>query len=111
MQKIILLSLCILTGSKLNTIEFDKEISFDKDNNVFEFTTKTEGALFVYISFPVSGLLSLQFHDCGLDASSRIDKPGDGNILPFKGEMTCKLELLYKDQSSNEKGKNAPFNR
>ena len=56
MQKIILLSLFILTCSKLNTIEFDKEIPFDRNNNVFEFTTKGDGALFLSITFPVSNV-------------------------------------------------------
>ncbi len=53
--------------SKIFRREFlvDKEISFDKGNNVFEFTTQVEGALFVYISFPVSDLLSLKYSGCG----------------------------------------------
>ena len=76
MQKIILLSLFILTCSKLNAIEFDKEIPFDRNNNEFEFTTQSDGALFVSITFQVSNILSLQFSDGYSSTSNSIDKPG-----------------------------------
>ena len=104
MQKIILLSLFILTCSKLNTIEFDKEISFDRNNNVFEFITQGDGALFVSITFPVSNLLRGNFTGCGFSTYYSVNKPGKGDIFPFESGKTCKLELLYKDQTSNEKG-------
>jgi len=104
MQKIILLSLFILTCSKLNTIEFDKEISFDRNNNVFEFTTQGDGALFVSITFPVSNLLRGNFTGCGFSTYYSVNKLGNGDIFPFESGKTCKLELLYKDQTSNEKG-------
>jgi len=105
MQKIILLSLFILTCSKLNTIEFDKEIPFDKDNNnVFEFTTQADGALFVSVTFPVSNLLYAKFHDGDRESISNVDKPGMGEIFSFGSGKTCKLLLEYSDQSSNEKG-------
>ena len=98
MQKLILLSLLILTCSKT---EFDKEISFDKGNNVFEFTTQVEGALFVYISFPISNLLTLKYSGCGWDTSVLINKPGEGFIYPFESGKTCK----------KRKNLDAPFNR
>ena len=104
MQKIILLSLFILTCSKLNAIEFDKEIPFDRNNNVFEFTTKGDGALFLSITFPVSNLLRANFTGCGFSSDYSINKPGQGNIFSFESGKTCKLELIYKDQTSNVKG-------
>ena len=91
MQKIILLSLFFLTCSKLNTIEFDKEIPFDRNNNVFEFPTQSDGSLFLSITFPASGILSLQFDGCGPSTSSRIEGPGEGLILSYMSGMTCKL--------------------
>ena len=104
MQKIILLSLFILTFSKLNAVEFDKEIPFDRNNNVFEFTTKGDGALFLSITFPVSNLLRANFTGCGFSSDYSINKPGQGNIFSFESGKTCKLELIYKDQTSNVKG-------
>ena len=105
MQKIILLSLFILTFSKLNAVEFDKEIPFDRNNNEFEFPTQSDGSLFLSITFPASGILSLQFGGCGSATSSRIDGPGEGVILSFRSEMTCKLVLYYGgDPSSNVTG-------
>ena len=104
MQKIILLTLFILTCSKLNAVEFDKEIPFDRNNNEFEFPTQSDGSLFLSITFPASGILSLQF-GCGSSAISRIDGPGEGIILSFRSEMTCKLVLYYGgDPSSNVTG-------
>jgi len=105
MQKIILLTLFILTCSKLNAVEFDKEIPFDRNNNEFEFPTQSDGSLFLSITFPASGILSLQFGGCGSSATSRIDGPGEGVILSFRSEMTCKLVLYYGgDPSSNVTG-------
>ena len=105
MQKIILLSLCILTWSKLNAIEFDKEIPFDRKNNEFEFTTQSDGALFVSITFQVSNILSLQFSDGYSSTSNSIDKPGEGVILSVRSGSACNLLLYYGgDKSSNVTG-------
>ena len=76
MQKIILLALFILTCSKSNAIEFDKEIPFDRNNNEFEFPTQSDGSLFLSITFPASDILSLQFDGCGFSSDYSINKPG-----------------------------------
>ena len=104
MQNIIFLSLFILTCSKLNTIEFDKEIPFDRNNNEFEFTSQIDGALFVSLTFPVSNLLYVKFHNGDYEDGSNVEKPGIGEIFSFGSGKTCKLVIEYSDKSSNETG-------
>ena len=47
MKKIIFISLLIIVISKLNKVEYAKEISFDQNNNEFTIKFPEDGALFI----------------------------------------------------------------
>ena len=63
MQKLILISLLIFSSSKLSTLEFGKEFSFNKDNKEFEFTCQKTGNLFFYLIFKSSQTITFTLYE------------------------------------------------
>ena len=103
MQKIILLSLLIFAFSKLNEVEFNKDLYFDINNNIFEFTSQTSGSLFVSVKFKADGLLNMKL-TCGIKSTNiGVGKNGAGTIVDLDVGMNVKIELVYS-KSSNKNG-------
>lgn len=103
MQKLIFLSLLFLITSKLNTIEYAKEIQFDMENNQFEFTAEQDGGIFIYAVFGKSDIVKLIFQAKGGDAEIDVTAPGSSRILGISQGETYKILLNYT-QESDEKG-------
>ena len=100
MQKIFLLSLLVLACSRLNEVEFGKDLYFDINNNKFEFTSQTSGALFVSAKMRVYNLVELHVSDGSSSESHSIDKNGAGTIMFLNKGRTYKIELRYYRSSS-----------
>ena len=100
MQKIILLSLLVLACSRLNEVEFGKDLYFDINNNKFEFTSQTSGALFVSAKMRVYNLVELHVSDGSSSESHSINKNGAGTIMFLNKGRTYKIELRYYRSSS-----------
>ena len=103
MKKIIYISLLILTISKINIIEYGKEIPFDKDNNEFELTFKESGALLVSVTFGVPDILQLNMSFKGSEYKDKVTPPGISSIMLYGPDFTNKIKLEYLSPS-NEKG-------
>ena len=104
MKKIIFLSLLIIIFSIKTEIEFGKEISFDKDNNEYEFVFQENGVLFVLVTFGTNDILHLKISFYNLyNNDISVSPPGKGWIIPFKKDITTKIKLEYTSPS-NEKG-------
>ena len=103
MKKIIYISLLIITISKINIIEYGKEIPFDKDNNEFELTFKESGALLVSVTFGVPDILQLNMSFKGSEYKDKVTPPGIASIMLYGPDFTNKIKLEYLSPS-NEKG-------
>ena len=103
MKKIIYISLLIITISKINIIEYGKEIPFDKDNNEFELTFKESGALLVSVTFGVPDILQLNMSFKGSEYKDKVTPPGISSIMLYGPDFTNKIKLEYLSPS-NEKG-------
>ena len=57
MNKLILISLLIFVASKNFAIEYGQEVSFDKNNNIFQFYSGNSDAVFIYVLFESSDKL------------------------------------------------------
>jgi len=106
MQKFYFLSLLILACSRLNEVEFNKDLNFDINNNIFEFTGQTSGSLFIAVKFSVGNLvrLNVSYVSSGkYSEESSVEKNGLGVIVDLNKGANVKLEFKYS-KSSNEKG-------
>ena len=104
MMKLFLISLLFLVNSKDNNIEFGKEITFDKDNNRFEFTAENNGTLFFYVYFNSDELVNFVIKGDSSEVSYIITKPGVGGMIGLNIGNTYTIKINYKDQNSHEKG-------
>jgi hypothetical protein len=104
MQKIIIVLLFILTSSKKNIIEFNKEIPFDINNNEFEFTPMEYGSLFISITFNYSYVLELNITAEYSHILKTVTQPGLGTIVNLNAEDTYIIRLEYNDPTSIQKG-------
>ena len=103
MQKIFFLSLLILACSRLNEVEFNKDLYFDINNNVFEFTSQTTGTLFISVKFRVGYLVRL-YIKAGLTSQEvPVYSNGAGYIVDLNKGDDVKLEFKYS-KSSNKNG-------
>ena len=97
MKNIILISLVIIALSKVNEIEFGKEIPFDADNNnQFELTFPEDGNLFVYISFNDYDCLSFNIFFKYYEKKLKVSPPGIAEIIPFKKDYENKIILEFE---------------
>ena len=103
MKNIILISLFIITLSKISEIEFNKEIPFDKNNNEFELTFPEDGALFISVVFNISDLLILKWSTKGIVVTNYVKSPGLGIVGAFSKGYSNNIILEYKSDS-NAKG-------
>ena len=103
MQKIFFLSLLILACSRLNEVEFNKDLYFDINNNIFEFTSRTTGTLFISVKFRVGNLVRLKV-SYGINSEEMsVEKNGLGVIVDLNKGDEVKLEFKYS-KSSNKNG-------
>ena len=105
MLKLFLISLLFLVNSKDNNIEFGKEITFDKDNNKFEFTAEHNGTLFFYVYFNSDEVLKFDIHGGSTGISCTISEPGRGEMINLDIGNTYKINIDYLNPNSTEKGK------
>ena len=104
MKNIILISLLILTISKITEIEFGKEMTFDKNNNELELTFPSDGILLIAVKFSTSNIINLKMTFPGIDFNKMLDSSEFATIIPFYKDRSNKITLEYKI-NSEEKGK------
>ena len=104
MKNIILISLLILTISKITEIEFGKEMTFDKNNNELELTFPSDGILLIAVKFSTSNIVNLKMTFPGIDFNKMLDSSEFATIIPFYKDRSNKITLEYKT-NSDEKGK------
>ena len=104
MKNIILISLLILTISKITEIEFGKEMTFDKNNNELELTFPSDGILLIAVKFSTSNIINLKMSFPGIDFNKMLDSSEFATIIPFYKDRSNKITLEYKT-NSDEKGK------
>ena len=104
MKNIILISLLILTISKITEIEFGKEMTFDKNNNELELTFPSDGILLIAVKFSTSNIINLKMTFPGIDFNKMLDSSEFATIIPFYKDRSNKITLEYKT-NSDEKGK------
>ena len=104
MKNIILISLLILTISKITEIEFGKEITFDKNNNELELTFPSDGILLIAVKFATSNIVNLKTSFPGIDFNKMLDSSEFATIIPFYKDRSNKITLEYIT-NSDEKGK------
>ena len=103
MKNIILISFLIMTLSKINEIEFGKEMTFDKNNNELELTFPSDGILLIAVKFSTSNIVNLKMTFPGIDFNKMIDSSEFATIIPFYKDRSNKITLEYKT-NSDEKG-------
>ena len=104
MKKIIYISLLVIEIlSKINVVEYGKEIPFDINNNEFLLTFKEPGLLLISITFGTPDILNLNMFYTSLDDEILIDPPGDKILMPYRPNYTNKIILEYLSPS-NTKG-------
>ena len=104
MKNIILISFLIMTLSKINEIEFGKEMTFDKNNNELELTFPSDGILLIAVKFSTSNIVNLKMTFPGIDFNKMLDSSEFATIIPFYKDRSNKITLEYKT-NSDEKGK------
>ena len=104
MKNIILISFLIMTLSKINEIEFGKEMTFDKNNNELELTFPSDGILLIAVKFSTSNIINLKMSFPGIDFNKMLDSSEFATIIPFCKDRSNKITLEYKT-NSDEKGK------
>ncbi len=86
------------------TVEFAKEIAFNKNNKEFEFTAENNSTLFIYVIFSGSNTLPYKSYKNGnLEITGKIFNPGKGIIFKIIKDNVYKLVLELPDE--NDKGK------
>ena len=103
MKNIIYVSLLIIAFSKINIIEYGKDIPFDINNNEFELTFNEAGALLVSVTFGTPDILKLNMIFKGNEYNYPVSPPGLGTIMLFKPNDINKIKLEYLSPS-NENG-------
>ena len=103
MKNIIFISLFIITLSKVNEVEFNKEITFDKNNNEFELKFPEDGSLYISVKFNIPNILNLKILFNNKEVIQQVNSTGIGMIMSFKKDNTYELILEYKTPS-NESG-------
>ena len=104
MKKIIYISLLVIEIlSKINVVEYGKEIPFDINNNEFELTFNEAGALLVEVTFGTPNILNLNMDFRTINGKFPVNPPGIGKLFVFQPNFVNKLILEYSSPS-NEKG-------
>ena len=98
------MSFSLLTFSKNNIIEFNKEIPFDKNNNEFEFTLMEYGALFISITFNYSYVLDLNITVESSHIIKTVMQSGFGTIMNLNAEDIYIVSLEKNEPTSIQKG-------
>ena len=80
MKKFILITLIILATSKNTAIEFGKEVSFDKNNNIFEFNSGESEKVFIHILFGTSRVVQFKLTTEGEEMNWSVKSPAAGLI-------------------------------
>ena len=97
MKNIILIFLMIIALSKVNGVEFGKEIIFDADNNnQFDFTFEEDGHFFLYILFNDYDCLSLSIYFGYYQKKLIVNPPGIAEIIPFRKNSDNKIVLKFE---------------
>lgn len=132
MKSIVLISLLVLISSKDNTIDFAKEIPFDKNNSKFEFTydkndsffiqvtcndttnfrLKTNGGNFGFMANPPGNSLvsyKILSDSYTINIESESNSKGtfwiNPSLLDVKIDLNSKIEWKYYTSSNNENAK------
>ena len=105
MSKLILISLLIFVASKNFAIEYGQEVSFDKNNNIFQFYSGNSDAVFIYVLFESSDKLHFKMSNgAGSSLTADIKSPGDKFISSLRKGYTYTIELDYYNPNSDAKG-------
>ena len=105
MNKLILISLLIFVASKNFAIEYGQEVSFDKNNNIFQFYSGNSDAVFIYVLFESSDKLHFKMSNgAGSSLTADIKSPGDKFISSLRKGYTYTIELDYYNPNSDAKG-------
>ena len=105
MNKLILISLLIFVASKNFAIEYGQEVSFDKNNNIFQFYSGNSDAVFIYVLFESSDKLHFKMSNgAGSSLTVDIKSPGDKFISSLRKGYTYTIELDYYNPNSDAKG-------
>ena len=105
MNKLILISLLIFVASKNFAIEYGQEVSFDKNNNIFQFYSGNSDAVFIYVLFESSDKLHFKMSNgAGSSLTADIKSPGDKFISSLRKGYTYTIELEYYNPNSDAKG-------
>ena len=103
MNLFIFIFIFIITLSKINSVEYGKEIIFDKDNNKFILTFPQNGVLLVSVKINTPNLLIFRAYFNKRNILRKVETSGLGIIVPFEKGYTNSIVIDYKE-SSNEKG-------
>ena len=103
MYLFIFIFILIITLSKINSVEYGKEIIFDKDNNEFKLTFQQNGVLLVSVKINTPNLLIFRAYFNRRNILRKVETSGLGIIVPFEKGYTNSIVIDYKE-SSNEKG-------
>ena len=104
MKKYILISLLILAASKNIVIEYGKEVSFDKNNNIFQFDSGRSDAVFIHIVYGSSDSLNFIMTNSKDSIQTIITSPGRGLIFSVDKDATYTIRLEYSNPNSNANG-------
>ena len=104
MRNIIYISLIIIALSKVNKIEFAKEIPFDINNNEFELTFSDNGTLFISVTFEYSYCLNLTIFFKEYKREFKVIPPGISTVVPFVKNYNNKIKLEYNNSCLDKKG-------
>lgn len=100
MQKLILISLLIFSSSKLSTLEFGKEFSFNKDNKEFQFTCQKTGNLFFYLIFKSSQTITFTLYEGENQRSiTTSNNYGKGSIFQITAGNVYKIIFEFRDEN------------
>ena len=102
MKFFIYISLLIISLSKINIVEYGKEIPFDINNNEFQLAFNEEGALLISITFDTPDILNLNLFFKDTEYKYQIDPPGFGTLMPYKPDYTNRIILEYLSPSNAE---------
>ena len=103
MKSLIHICLLIIALTKINAIEFWKEITFDRNHNKFDMIFNDKGALLIWAKFPAKDAVYLKITFPKSEIRQLVKPEGVGRILPFKELIPFRIELEY-EINSNEKG-------
>ena len=103
MKFFIYISLLFIALSKINVVEYGKEIPFDMNNKELELTFNEEGALLISITFDTPDILNLTMDFKGSSYNDLLNPPGIATIMNFGPNYINRIILDYLSPS-NAKG-------